>query len=185
MHLESQLRTQLAVTYCLLLAMVRMTTLYKPTQLHVALYNPRTPELMSLILTLRADSSYVPQLVPYAGQQNKVTLVQGARFDPDFYQLDLVIASFPTIFRQSDLPTAPSTYKSSLSLKESPIKASVSKTSALDRENWRHKSPSVKSTKYDSDGGAPIGTSDFTNELPAKATVKEKTKPCRYYQKVS
>lgn len=55
----------------------------------------------------------------------------------------------------------------------------------MDREDWRHKSPIIKSTKYDSDGGAPIGTSDFTNELPTKATVKEKTKPCRYAQKVS
>lgn len=30
-----------------------LTTLYKPTQLHMALYDPRILELVSLILTLR------------------------------------------------------------------------------------------------------------------------------------
>ena len=126
----------------------------------------------------------MPQLVSYIGQQNKITLVGGAGFDSEFYRLDLTIAQFPTIFRQLDLPTAPSTSKSSLSIKESPIKASISKISALDRENWRQESSSVKSTKHDSDS-APIRTPDFTNELPTKAAVNEKSKLCRYFQKVS
>lgn len=59
------------------------------------------------------DASYLAQLVSYSGLRNKITLVQGAGFNPDFHQFSLNVTQFPTIFRWSDLPSGTPSSKAS------------------------------------------------------------------------
>ncbi|KAF1967128.1 hypothetical protein BU23DRAFT_543353 [Bimuria novae-zelandiae CBS 107.79] len=135
------------------------------------------------------DTNYLPQLVPYNGLQNKITLIQGAGFDTEFYQLGLTVAQFPTIFRWSKLVAAPSTTKGSSSVKAPSTKASAPardfpKTSALDRDDWRSTSVGADSVSYDANG-VIVGIPDFaaSDGFTSKAEATKKTKPCRYFQK--
>ncbi|KAG9187340.1 hypothetical protein G6011_05211 [Alternaria panax] len=53
------------------------------------------------------DLAYLSQLVPFSGLREKITLVQGARWNPEFHQFNLNVTQFPTIFRWSELSVAP------------------------------------------------------------------------------
>jgi hypothetical protein len=56
------------------------------------------------------DPAYLSQLVPFSGVRDKITLVQGAGWNPEFHQFNLNVTQFPTIFRWSELPvTVPTT----------------------------------------------------------------------------
>ncbi|EFQ88419.1 hypothetical protein PTT_15704 [Pyrenophora teres f. teres 0-1] len=57
------------------------------------------------------DSAYLSQLVPYSGVRDKITLVQGAGWNPEFQQFNLNVTQFPTLFRWSGLPVAAPTNK--------------------------------------------------------------------------
>lgn len=123
-----------------------------------------------LILILQSDASYIPQLVPYRSQQDKITLIQGASFESEFLPLNLTIAQFPTVFRSSDLGVTMSTNKSSPVTKTYNTKAPT--------EN-----PDLNGILYDP-GGVIVGNPDFTDGSSAKEEANRKTKLCRYFQKV-
>ncbi|KAK7183667.1 hypothetical protein DPSP01_009547 [Paraphaeosphaeria sporulosa] len=133
------------------------------------------------------DTNYLPQLVPYNGLHKKITLVQGAGFETDFYQLGLTIAQFPTIFRWSELAQAPPTIKGSsmartTSTKAPPPAPPAARPSALDRDDWRHTSVNADGISYNSNG-VIVSVPGFTaDSSPAKQGHK-KTKPCKYFQK--
>ncbi|KAL5422498.1 hypothetical protein PMIN04_004640 [Paraphaeosphaeria minitans] len=134
------------------------------------------------------DTSYIPQLVPYNGLQKKITLVQGAGFETDFYQLGLSVVQFPTIFRWSELAQAtPTTKGSSTARTKSSTKAPLpappaARSSALDRGNWRHTSVNADGISYDSNG-VIVDIPDFTADSSSANQGYKKTKPCNYFQK--
>jgi hypothetical protein len=138
----------------------------------------------------RLDTSYLPQLVPYNSLHQKITLVQGAGFETDFYQLGLPIAQFPTVFRWSELAPAPSTTKGSSTTRTSsstkaPAPArDVPALSALDRDDWRHSSVGADGISYDSNG-IIVSVPDFTSDSFFSKPGMKKVKPCKYFQKVS
>ncbi|KAL6702911.1 hypothetical protein ACN47E_000812 [Coniothyrium glycines] len=50
------------------------------------------------------DLAYRSSLMPYKGMLQKITLVQGAGWKPEFHNFDLNVTQFPTVFRWSELP---------------------------------------------------------------------------------
>ncbi|CAG5140133.1 uncharacterized protein ALTATR162_LOCUS643 [Alternaria atra] len=58
------------------------------------------------------DPASLSQLVPFSGERNKITLVQGAGWNPGFHQFDLNVTQFKTVFRWSELPVAAPASKS-------------------------------------------------------------------------
>ncbi|KAF1833744.1 hypothetical protein BDW02DRAFT_569726 [Decorospora gaudefroyi] len=106
------------------------------------------------------DAAYLSQLVPYSGVREKITLVQGAGWNPEFHQFNLNVTQFPTIFRWSDLPvTTPIKGSTPMAPKQ---KAAVQKPmgpSAPARDSWRRESSmSVTDSAF--------GTDVFNNLSP-------------------
>lgn len=128
--------------------------------------------------------------MPYNNLHKKITLIQGAGFETDFYQLGLTIAQFPTLFRWSELAQAPATVKASStaranpSIKAPPVAREGARVSAPDRDDWRQVFVSTDGIFYDSNG-VIVDVPDFTASSPPAKQEQKKTKPCRYFQKVS
>jgi hypothetical protein len=49
------------------------------------------------------DVGYISELTPYAGNRDRITLVRGAAFHPQFNKLNLRVEDFPNIFRITPL----------------------------------------------------------------------------------
>ncbi|KAJ4295403.1 hypothetical protein N0V90_007415 [Kalmusia sp. IMI 367209] len=138
------------------------------------------------------DTSYLPQLVPYNGHQNKLTLVQGAGFETDFYQIGLNVAQFPTVFRWSELalstsatkgPAANTTAQLASHSKVPTSAYYVSKQSPLELDSWRSNPISPDGIAYDTNG-VINNIPDFTSDsLPTSNQAGKKTKVCKYFQK--
>ena len=154
------------------------------------------------------DTSYLPQLVPFSGLRNKITLLQGAGFSSEFHQFSLNVHQFPTVFRWSELPSSTPPAKPQVNGNATP-----SKLAKTGRENayspgalrtdsrWNN---SNSTPLYDSEsafGGAdhpsPMTGSSFADTsttLPWRSKTetpqlnspqKNSTAPCKYHQRVS
>ena len=60
------------------------------------------------------DAGYLSMLTPYRGMSDRITLLKGASFHPEFKTLGLSISEMPSVFMSSPLgdiatPTAPKT----------------------------------------------------------------------------
>jgi len=110
------------------------------------------------------DSAYLSQLVPYSGIREKITLVQGAGWNPDFQQFNLNVTQFPTLFRWSGLPVAVPTNKAGAPAAHKP-KAAVPKLilmpgASTRKESWR-RDGSISVTESAFGDLSPTGTNGF------------------------
>jgi hypothetical protein len=142
------------------------------------------------------DTAYLSQLVPLSGVREKVTLVQGASWNPEFHQFNLNVTHFPTVFRWSDVPTAPPSIKSTyangpvpLNLKGMQKKSSpVVPLGPRQSDAWAKRSLSPRGSITESDRASTtngIGNGSGIS-LGNKATSSHKSsqQPCKYFQKV-
>jgi hypothetical protein len=143
------------------------------------------------------DTAYLSQLVPLSGVREKVTLVQGAGWSPEFHQFNLNVTHFPTVFRWSDLPAAPPSIKSAyangpvpLNLKAAQKKPSPAVSSGPRQHDARaNRSMSPRGSITESDRASTTnGMSNgsgiaFGNK--ATSSHKSSQQPCKYFQKVS
>jgi hypothetical protein len=155
-----------------------------------------------------ANPAYLSQLVPFSGVREKITLVQGAGWNPEYHQFNLNVTQFPTVFRWSELPVAAPANKAftpTLSKQKAPI-APVHNVlltpgpSTPRKDSWRRDgSISVTDSAF-GDLSPPLETNGFGNHEPErvgwenrsaytqspKPTQKEATKgtvQCKYFQK--
>lgn len=68
------------------------------------------------------DTGYLSMLTPYRGMSDRITLLKGASFHPEFETLGLSISEMPSVFMSSPLgnsptPTAPPAPKALLTCK--------------------------------------------------------------------
>lgn len=144
------------------------------------------------------DSAYLSQLVPLSGARDKITLVQGAGWNPEFHRFNLNITQFPTIFRWSELPaTVPNTKATAANGSAGPKPKAAQKAVALpvaqghrQYDYWRNEHMSPGGTPIDLDQASSVDTNGFGIgngvSLGAYATKPQKhtQTPCKYYQKV-
>jgi hypothetical protein len=121
------------------------------------------------------DTSYLSSMVPYSGMRDKITLVQGAGFNSEFYQFNLSITQFPTVFRWSELHSTSASTKPATANSSTPSKKPNPKASTHDTENlWP--------PAWGAEEQSPASYIDSTESAPRN--LKEGTVPCRYFQKV-
>ena len=144
------------------------------------------------------DHSYLSQLVPYSGLREKITLVQGAGWNPAFHQFNLNITQFPTLFRWSGLPGTTPTPKALPTNGAAPAKTKpIQKPTPLPpsthpshlQDSWR--SPKTNGTHSiygnndfsptESNGSGVMG-SIWENMSPSSPKNGEEV--CKYFQKV-
>jgi hypothetical protein len=143
------------------------------------------------------DTAYLSQLVAFSGVRDRITLVQGAGWSPEFHQFNLNVTQFPTIFRWSGLPTTvPSTKavhtngNATPKLNATPKKIITNAPTAPRQcDTWASKIMSPRTSIAESDA-ASVTTNDFdTNNgisLGTKPSSSHKPtpQPCKYFQKV-
>jgi hypothetical protein len=143
------------------------------------------------------DSAYLSQLVGFSGLRDKVTLVQGAGWSPEFHQFNLNVTQFPTIFRWSDLPaTIPNTKAAYTNGTAAPKPNATPKKPATnappeprEHDTWASKIVSPRSPLTGSDA-ASVTTNGFdTNNgislgIKPSSSHKPTPQPCKYFQKV-
>ncbi|KAH7346028.1 hypothetical protein BKA66DRAFT_433485 [Pyrenochaeta sp. MPI-SDFR-AT-0127] len=142
------------------------------------------------------DSSYLSQLVPFSGSQDKITLVQGAGWNPDFHQFNLNVTQFPTIFRWSGLPMAAPTTKiltpngpAGPKPKAAPQKQATPSVAQAVRENpWRLGTTNGTASTSLTNEMAPIETNGFGDKDSVgsgkKPTAPLKgAQPCKHFMK--
>jgi hypothetical protein len=148
------------------------------------------------------DSSYLSQLVPFSGVRDKVTLVQGAGWNPEFHSFNLNVTQFPTVFRWLDLPTAVHSTKPTHANGAASTKPKVAQqkiTQNLPCETHRQSSfasgqissrssvpngdraSSVSRNGFDTDNGTDFGSKTTSSLKPSKDSAQQ---PCRFFQKV-
>ncbi|KAF2642823.1 hypothetical protein P280DRAFT_468135 [Massarina eburnea CBS 473.64] len=134
------------------------------------------------------DSGYYSQLVPYTGNRDKVTLVQGAGFNSDFHTFGLNVTQFPTLFRWSELASAPPNTKAPFANKAE-RKASSTETKAPTKNTYAHAANGSGSWRRDDTNGmsdAPL--IDISSSLGDEDgyngnSAKKKTQQCKFFQK--
>jgi hypothetical protein len=154
------------------------------------------------------DTSYLPQLVPFSGLRNKITLVQGAGFSSEFHQFSLNLTQFPTIFRWSGLsPLVPGIKPSTLNVaahikvNKVPREQVYASPTPRHEDRWEkntmngfgaHSAFSIDETLPPTPNGfgENKGTMSWRakNETPQKYEPPQKNggglAPCKYFQKV-
>jgi hypothetical protein len=127
----------------------------------------------------------------HADAREKITLVQGAGFVSDYHQLGLNITQFPTVFRWSELSSAPPTkapVAMSADRNETPPKGNNAKKSYYTIQNastWR----TDGETSFGAEEPSSAGTNGFpkpTGDGWTQNTYNKKSSktPCKYFQKV-
>ncbi|CAO2656000.1 Nn.00g048030.m01.CDS01 [Neocucurbitaria sp. VM-36] len=142
------------------------------------------------------DSAYLSQLVPLSGERDKITLVQGAGWNPEFHQFNLNITQFPTVFRWSGLPTnVPNTSATANNGPTGPRPRAAQKATAPPRaqgprlyENWQNGSISPGQSTTEPDWASSTDTNGFGGNgvsLGTKPVKPSKSSqlPCKYFQK--
>jgi hypothetical protein len=143
------------------------------------------------------DTAYLSQLVAFSGGRDKVTLVQGAGWSPEFHQCNLNVTQFPTIFRWSELPTTVSNTKAVHTNGTATPKPNANPKKILTNaptgprqcETWAMKIMSPRSSIVESDA-ASVTTNGFdTNNgislnIKPSSSHKPTPQPCKYFQKV-
>ncbi|OAK96117.1 hypothetical protein IQ06DRAFT_256718 [Phaeosphaeriaceae sp. SRC1lsM3a] len=142
------------------------------------------------------DTSYLSQLVPLSGVREKVTLVQGAGWSPEFHQFNLNVTHFPTVFRWLDLPAAVPNAKGSRANGTVPAQPKatqkkgpqppLSKNHAAD--SWRNDPTGRGSSLLEGDRASGItngfdARSAVSSNSKAPSSKKSATVPCRFFQK--
>jgi hypothetical protein len=143
------------------------------------------------------DTAYLSQLVPFNGVRDKVTLVQGAGWNAEFHKFNLYVTQFPTVFRWSDLPTAATNMKATLTNGSVPPKPKVAqkKVAQTTPLGPRHHdtlingSMSPRGSVMESDGVSPTTNGfDTSNGInfgsKASSSNKSSQQLCKYFQKV-
>lgn len=158
-----------------------------------------------------SDKAYMSQLVPYTGALDKITLVQGAGWDPEFYQFNLKVTQFPTVFRLLGLPVTASATSSKPAATSSKPAASASpkpkapaqqpllteKLLNIRKESWRrNESTSVTDSAFGD--SSPVESTDYAEPEsvrwdndpsytpPPQSVQWDTTKdqvPCKYKKK--
>jgi hypothetical protein len=143
------------------------------------------------------DTAYLSQLVPLSGVREKVTLVQGAGWNPEFHQFNLNVTHFPTVFRWSDLPAAPPSIKSTYAngYNSPNSKAAQKKPSPAVPSGPRQHDARTNRSMSPRDSIAGSDRTSTTNGIgngngialgnKATSTHKSSPQPCKYFQKVS
>ncbi|KAI4677152.1 uncharacterized protein J4E88_006959 [Alternaria novae-zelandiae] len=149
------------------------------------------------------DPAYLSQLVPFSGVRDKITLVQGAGWNPEFHQFNLNVTQFPTVFRWSELPVAvPTTKGGPATLPKQKALAAVQKpiltsgTPTPRKESWRRDDSFSMSDSAFGDLSPVESNSFFEQERVGwedrsayTQTAKNPSKPennsqlCKYFQK--
>jgi hypothetical protein len=143
------------------------------------------------------DTSHLSQLMASSVVYDKVTLVQGAGWQPEFHQLNLNVTQFPTIFRWSELPTAVPNTKAphtngTATLKPDlkPQKIAVNgPTGPRQSDTLASRFMSRRTSTIESDV-ASVTTNGFdTNNgislgIKPPGSHKPTPQPCKYFQKV-
>ncbi|KAF2193391.1 hypothetical protein K469DRAFT_712146 [Zopfia rhizophila CBS 207.26] len=134
------------------------------------------------------DTSYLPLMVPYSGMKNKITLVKGAGFSPEFHQFSLKVTQFPDVFRHSDLHSASPSISSS-DRNSSGFKSLGNSFAPGKQEQGRSKSILGEDGHFDTTSGADEhawgANNGFEDNLrDMSETPKPQGQvPCKYFQK--
>ncbi|KAH4232137.1 hypothetical protein HBI06_075850 [Parastagonospora nodorum] len=151
------------------------------------------------------DSAYLSQLVPHKGQTEKITLVQGTNWSPEFYQFNLTVTQFPTVFRWLSTPTIAPTAKAANGNGSVPSKAksiqnkSIPHAPSEPRQNgaWGNggsssafenghtsndRASSVATSSHDTGYGKNFGSKATSSQQSSQQSSKQ---PCRFFQKGS
>ncbi|EUC43835.1 hypothetical protein COCMIDRAFT_99779 [Bipolaris oryzae ATCC 44560] len=88
------------------------------------------------------DPAYQSLLVSYNGARDKVTLIQGSKWHPEFHQFNLEVTQFPTVFSWSGVSSAPPANKPATPTppkQKAPLQQPILKPglAALHKESWR------------------------------------------------
>ena len=142
------------------------------------------------------DSTYLSQLVPHKGQLEKITLVQGTNWNPEFYQLQLNVTQFPTVFRWLNTPSVTPAAKVANGNGSVPPKAKNAQTksqngawgnggssSAFDNGYASNdRASSVATSSHDTGYGKNFGSKTASSQQSSQQSSKQ---PCRFFQKAS
>ncbi|KAH7396511.1 hypothetical protein DE146DRAFT_615014 [Phaeosphaeria sp. MPI-PUGE-AT-0046c] len=140
------------------------------------------------------DTSYLSQLVPLSGVREKVTLVQGAGWSPEFHQFNLNVTQFPTVFRWLDLPAAVPNAKGPQSNGTAPAQPKATQKQGPQpskkhtADSWRHDSTGRGGSFFEGDRASSTTNGFDTNSVESssnKASGSQKSAklPCRFFQK--
>lgn len=117
-----------------------------------------------------SSPAYLSQLAPFSGQRDKITLVQGAGWNPEFHQFILNVTQFSTIFRLSELPiVAPNSKSTPSSTTPNKQKAPVQKPVLIAglpnsrKDSWR-RNGSMSVTDSAFDDVSPTESSGFSEQ---------------------
>jgi hypothetical protein len=111
------------------------------------------------------DPAYLSQLVPFSGVRNKITLVQGAGWNPEFHQFNLNVTEFPTIFRWSELPVAAPTNKGTV---PAAPKQKAAAAAAAQRPILKPGTPTPRKESWRRDGSFSVSDSAFGDPSPTE-----------------
>lgn len=145
------------------------------------------------------DHSYLSQLVPFSGLRDKITLVQGAGWNPAFHQFNLNVTQFPTLFRWSGLPGSTPAAKAQPINGAAPAKQkAVQKPAPIPQsthpshlqDSWRSPKNNGTSTLFGNNDLSPTesngsGVMGSIWENMSISNPKESDQICKYFQKVN
>lgn len=143
--------------------------------------------------------------MPHKGQTEKITLVQGTNWNSEFYQSNLTVTQFPTVFRWLNTPTVAPNAKTANGNGSVPPKTKSAQNKSMPyappepRKNgaWGNggSSSAFENGYASNDRASSVATSShdtgYSKNFGSKATSSQQSsqqsskQPCRFFQKVS
>ncbi|KAL1801577.1 hypothetical protein ACET3X_001919 [Alternaria dauci] len=106
------------------------------------------------------DAAYLSQLSPFSGIRDKITLVQGAGWNPKFHEFGLNVTQFPTIFRWSEVSIVAPASKG--------VTPTAPKPKAIPRPVLKPVSPTPRKESWRRDGSFSVSDSAFGDLSPTE-----------------